>query len=237
MKQNIKTLFSITLIIVIIIGCFSILVDDIDAAVPVKGYYRKDGTYVKPHYRSNPDGNPYNNWSFPGNTNPYTGKVAPGNPDTYLKNYYSGTTTYAPPALSVTNNLLSLTNNTLIRRRGGTKVYKIIDGKKYWIPTVERFKSFGYRWSDVSVVSTDFTNDIEDGTLTYAEGTLVKSSIYPFVWLIKNNSIRKWIVTGADFEQCGFKWYNIHTILETEIQSLDWGGNNVNGTVTYPSCL
>ncbi|MEO9483511.1 MAG: hypothetical protein ABJG47_08710 [Ekhidna sp.] len=56
--------------------------------VKVKGYYRKDGTYVKPHYRSNPDGNPYNNWSYPGNVNPYTGKVAKGNPDTYLKNYY-----------------------------------------------------------------------------------------------------------------------------------------------------
>ena len=54
---------------------------NVDAAVRVDGYVRKDGTYVAPHYRSNPDGNPYNNWSFPGNTNPYTGKVAPGNPD------------------------------------------------------------------------------------------------------------------------------------------------------------
>ncbi len=59
------------------------------AQVYVDGYYRKDGTYVQPHYRSNPDGNPYNNWSFPGNTNPYTGKVATGNPDTYLDNYYN----------------------------------------------------------------------------------------------------------------------------------------------------
>ena len=58
------------------------------AQVHVKGYYRKDGTYVRPHVRSNPDGNPYNNWSYPGNTNPYTGKTATGNPDTYLKNYY-----------------------------------------------------------------------------------------------------------------------------------------------------
>lgn len=56
--------------------------------VHVRGYYRKDGTYVRPHVRSNPDGNPYNNWSFPGNVNPYTGKQATGNPDTYLKNYY-----------------------------------------------------------------------------------------------------------------------------------------------------
>lgn len=59
---------------------------DADASVRVRGYYRKDGTYVQPHYRSNPDGNPYNNWSYPGNTNPYTGETAKGNPATNLQN-------------------------------------------------------------------------------------------------------------------------------------------------------
>lgn len=55
--------------------------------VHVRGYTRQDGTYVPPHWRSRPDGNPSNNYSFPGNTNPYTSKVAPGNPSTYLRNY------------------------------------------------------------------------------------------------------------------------------------------------------
>ncbi len=54
----------------------------------IQGYYRRDGTYVQPHYRSDPDSNPRNNFSYPGNVNPYTGQVAPGNPDTYLKRYY-----------------------------------------------------------------------------------------------------------------------------------------------------
>jgi len=43
-------------------------------SVSVKGYTRKDGTYVQPHYRSAPDGNFNNNWSTKGNVNPYTGK-------------------------------------------------------------------------------------------------------------------------------------------------------------------
>lgn len=64
-----------------------ILTFQVSAQVKVKGYYRKDGTYVKSHYRSNPDSNPRNNWSYPGNTNPYTGETATGNPNTYLKNY------------------------------------------------------------------------------------------------------------------------------------------------------
>jgi len=43
-------------------------------AVHVNGYFRKNGTYVQPHYRSAPDGNFYNNWSTEGNINPYTGE-------------------------------------------------------------------------------------------------------------------------------------------------------------------
>lgn len=91
--------------LLLIIG-FSNIVSDADAAVRVRGYYRKDGTYVQPHYRSAPDSSPYNNWSYPGNVNPYTGKIAGGNPDTYLKNYdipsvsvptYSKPVIYTPP--------------------------------------------------------------------------------------------------------------------------------------------
>jgi hypothetical protein len=41
--------------------------------VSVRGYTRKDGTYVRPHMRSAPDGVFGNNWSTYGNVNPYTG--------------------------------------------------------------------------------------------------------------------------------------------------------------------
>jgi hypothetical protein len=37
----------------------------------VRPYYRHDGTPVRGHYRSNPDGNPYNNLNYPGNENPF----------------------------------------------------------------------------------------------------------------------------------------------------------------------
>jgi hypothetical protein len=47
----------------------------------VKPYVRKDGTYVQGHYRSNADGNVYNNYSTQGNTNPYTGQSGTVNPN------------------------------------------------------------------------------------------------------------------------------------------------------------
>lgn len=59
------------------------------AQVRVRSYYRADGTYVQSHHRSNPDGNPFNNWSYPGNYNPFTGEVATGNGSSYLNNYYN----------------------------------------------------------------------------------------------------------------------------------------------------
>lgn len=40
----------------------------------VNGYYRKNGTYVQPYHRSNPDNTVTNNYSYQGNINPYNGK-------------------------------------------------------------------------------------------------------------------------------------------------------------------
>lgn len=65
-------------------------------SVSVKGYFRKDGTYVAPHHRSGPDGSFYNNWSTRGNINPYTGeegKVDSPRPGT---SYVPNIAPYAP---------------------------------------------------------------------------------------------------------------------------------------------
>lgn len=43
--------------------------------VRVKGYTRKDGTYVAPHVRTSPNSTKSDNYSTRGNVNPYTGKA------------------------------------------------------------------------------------------------------------------------------------------------------------------
>ena len=58
--------------------------------VYVKGYTRKDGTYVQPHYRSAPNYTNRDNFSTKGNINPYTGKKGTVDPDNkYLNSNYS----------------------------------------------------------------------------------------------------------------------------------------------------
>jgi hypothetical protein len=41
----------------------------------VGGYFKRDGTYVAPHYRTNPNQTRNDNWSTAPNVNPYTGRV------------------------------------------------------------------------------------------------------------------------------------------------------------------
>ena len=81
--KNKRIIISTILIFII----FSLFLSFVSANVWVNGYYKKNGTYVQGHWRSSPDSDPTNNFSYLGNVNPYTGKVAPGNPETYLKNY------------------------------------------------------------------------------------------------------------------------------------------------------
>lgn len=52
----------------------------VEAAQRVNGYYRSNGTYVQPYYRSNSNSTKYDNYSTRGNYNPFTGKYGTRNP-------------------------------------------------------------------------------------------------------------------------------------------------------------
>ena len=91
MKKNVFVIFIIALFIST--ACY--------AKVYVNGYYRKDGTYVAPHYRSDPDGIVTNNYSYPGNYNPNTGTITGGT------NYSSPNTNPWPVNSYSTTNLTS----------------------------------------------------------------------------------------------------------------------------------
>ena len=66
MKKLLKLFFVVAVILIFNIICY---------AGSVRGYYRKDGTYVQPHYRSDPNGTVRDNYNYKGNYNPYNGKI------------------------------------------------------------------------------------------------------------------------------------------------------------------
>ena len=69
-----KTLGTLTIMAILVVTLITLVATTVaNADVHVRGYYRDNGTYVQPHYRSDPDGNRSNNWSAYPNVNPHTG--------------------------------------------------------------------------------------------------------------------------------------------------------------------
>lgn len=78
-------------------ACFLLLafLAEAGAQVRVRGYTKKDGTYVAPHYRNSPNRSRSDNYSARGNYNRYTGAKGSVNP--YPPTRYPSTAVQMPP--------------------------------------------------------------------------------------------------------------------------------------------
>jgi len=63
------------LLAAVVIGSFSAINSVQAADTYVRGYFRSNGSYVMPHYRTRADSSFYNNYSTYPNVNPYTGRT------------------------------------------------------------------------------------------------------------------------------------------------------------------
>jgi hypothetical protein len=83
-NKDMKTLTKLTLAlnkaILALVLLASLITADAQGYHYTRGYYRSNGTYVQPHYQTNPDRNIYNNWSTYPNINPFTGRQGTINP-------------------------------------------------------------------------------------------------------------------------------------------------------------
>ena len=64
--------------------------------IRVSGYYKKNGTYVQPYFRTTPNPTNLDNFSTKGNVNPYTGKPGWVEPDGKYNTLYYNTSSYSP---------------------------------------------------------------------------------------------------------------------------------------------
>lgn len=63
-----------TIIFLFISMMFVVPTNQVEAYSRVRGYYKRSGTYVQPHYRSNTNSYKWDNYSSQGNINPWNGK-------------------------------------------------------------------------------------------------------------------------------------------------------------------
>ena len=72
----------------------------------VKGYYRDNGTYVQPYYRTSPNNTVMDNWSTFPNVNPYTGEIGSKHFDNnYIPKNTQNNNVYIPNPITTTNSL------------------------------------------------------------------------------------------------------------------------------------
>ena len=117
--------------------------------VRVEGYYRSNGTYVKPHYRTAPNSTNRDNFSTLGNVNPYTGKSGYITPDNHSipSNLYSSGK-YEVKKTNSSGSFYS-TSTSLNLRLGSSTSYPVI----ITIPQGEHVQVLStrdYRWWKVS---------------------------------------------------------------------------------------
>jgi hypothetical protein len=91
--------------------CISIIGQTNPNHVKVKGYYKSNGTYVKPYFRTAPNNSNSDNFSTQGNTNPYTGQPGWIKPDSKYNTFYYSNQTYSPSEMK----LVSTTSSPIVK--------------------------------------------------------------------------------------------------------------------------
>jgi len=100
----------------------------------------------------------------------------------------------------------------LVRAINGSKVYKIINNKRLWIPTAEVFIAMGYDWSDIRNVSESEINQ-------YARLKLAKLVGDPRVYYLTGGGFKRYIPSADVFNSYGNKWEDIIEITADELNA------------------
>ena len=101
----------------------------------------------------------------------------------------------------------------LLKAMNRNKIYRIINGRRLWIPTVSSFKSQKLDWGDVE--ETDNT-EIE----RYPELKLIKAKNDPKVYYITKNGLKRHIINPQVFDLYGNKWEDVVEVSSEIVTSL-----------------
>ncbi|MDD3006733.1 MAG: hypothetical protein PHX30_04090 [Candidatus Pacebacteria bacterium] len=164
----------------------------------------------------------------------------------YVSDTTLSTTTVTMPAQDITlvavyeiSSSVSYEDDTLLRTKGSTEIFIIVDGKKKLIPNLDEFESLGYEWIDVLIVTPETLDAIPDYTGenvtlgNYNNGTLIQTADSFKVYVIIDGK-KKWIPTPEVFEQLGYKWTSIVQLSRGVLDSIsDYEDNLIRSIGDY----
>jgi len=123
-------------------------------------------------------------------------------------------------------------DGTLLKSRDDFKVYLVEKGFRRWIKSQGIFLS-RWNWEDVKIVEKQELNSLPLGSDvdTFLEGTLIKGT-KPYVYVISNEK-KRWIKNLEVFNALGYKWENILSVSEEELNSIP-NGCDISNTNIHP---
>ncbi|MCK4525273.1 MAG: hypothetical protein KAU07_02465 [Candidatus Andersenbacteria bacterium] len=115
----------------------------------------------------------------------------------------------------------------LLRAVGHNRIYRVINGKILWVPTVSAFNAQGLKWGDVQNINeTDINN--------YPQAKLIKAKGDDRIFYVTNSGIKKHIINGEVFNSYNNKHSDVVEVSPEIISSFytanlfkDQNGNKV----------
>jgi hypothetical protein len=106
----------------------------------------------------------------------------------------------------------SQTTADLLRAVGQERVYKVVNGKLIWVPTVSAFNAQGLKWSDVQNVDASRLNQ-------YPRAKLLQASGDPKIYYITESGLKRHIPNETVFNSYNNKWEDVVKVTSAEINS------------------
>lgn len=107
----------------------------------------------------------------------------------------------------------------LIQVSGNPTIYLIENGKKRPIFSGTAFESWGFKWGEIKIVSSDVANSYPTGEmLVYRDGTLIKNTSGSAVYAVEQGVLRP-IESGQVFETMGYDWGNVVIVPDKELSA------------------
>ncbi len=110
-------------------------------------------------------------------------------------------TSDAPFSIEAYAEYLEATAN-LLRAMGQNRVYRIVNEKRLWVPTISAFNAQGLKWEDIQ--------EVDEAEVTqYPEAKLIQVIDSPKVYYLTESGLKRHIVNSQVFESYDNKWEDI----------------------------
>ncbi|MFA6437194.1 MAG: hypothetical protein WC242_03450 [Candidatus Paceibacterota bacterium] len=103
---------------------------------------------------------------------------------------------------------------TLMRATNQSKVYEIKNGKRHWIPTAGVFNDYGFKWSEIQIVSESTLN-------AYPRAKTLRAIGSQTVYYLTESGMTRGMPSSEVFLSYGNKWEDVFEISAKELNAYE----------------